>query len=53
MIKIVDYGHMKVSDLIEGFMEDTTTGQVSSMNGRLNILYTKQRGGFSPPLFVL
>ena len=21
MIKIVDYGHMKVSDIIEGFME--------------------------------
>lgn len=29
MIKIIDYGHMKVSDLIEGFMEDSFTGQVS------------------------
>lgn len=35
MIKIVDYGKLSVRDLIEGFMEDTTTGQVSSMNGRL------------------
>lgn len=43
MIKIVDYGHMKVSDLIEGFMEDTTTGQVSSMNGKLNIRPAYQR----------
>ena len=43
MIKIVSYGHLKVSDLIEGFMEDTTTGQVSSMNGRLNIRPAYQR----------
>lgn len=43
MIKIIDYGHMKVSDLIEGFMEDSSTGQVSSMNGRLNIRPAYQR----------
>ena len=43
MIKIVDFGRMKVSDLIEGFMEDTTTGQISSMNGRLNIRPAYQR----------
>lgn len=43
MIRIIDYGHMKVSDLTEGFMEDTLTGQVSSMNGRLNIRPAYQR----------
>ena len=43
MIKIVDYGQIKVSDLIEGFMEDNTTGQVTSMNGRLNIRPAYQR----------
>ena len=43
MIKIVDYGHIKVKDLIEGFIEDTTTGQVTSMNGRLNIRPAYQR----------
>ena len=43
MIKIVDFGHMKVSELISGFMEDTTTGQVSSMDGRLNIRPAYQR----------
>lgn len=43
MIKIVDYGKIKVSELIEGFMEDNTTGQVTSMNGRLNIRPAYQR----------
>lgn len=42
-IKIVDYGHLTVKDLIEGFMENNMTGEVTSMNGRLNIRPAYQR----------
>lgn len=43
MIKIVSFGSLKVKDIIEGFMEDSITGEVSSMNGRLNIRPSYQR----------
>lgn len=42
-MKIVEHKNIKVRDLVEGYMNDVYTGQVSTMNGRLNVRPAYQR----------
>lgn len=42
-MKIVEHTNIKVKDLVEGYMNDLYTGQVSTMNGRLNVRPAYQR----------
>ena len=42
-MKIIEHKNITVRDLIEGYINDTTTGQVTTMNGRLNVRPAYQR----------
>lgn len=42
-MKIVQQKNIKVSDLVEGYLNDTTTGSVEAFNGRLNVRPAYQR----------
>lgn len=42
-MKIVEHKNIKVKDLVEGYINDAYTGQVSTMNGRLNVRPAYQR----------
>lgn len=43
MMKIVQQRNIKVRDLIQGYINDVDTGQVSAYNGRLNVRPAYQR----------
>lgn len=42
-MKIIEHKNIKIKDLVEGYINDVYTGQVSTMNGRLNVRPAYQR----------
>ena len=40
---IIEAKNIKVSDLVQGYINDSSTGQVTAMNGRLNVRPAYQR----------
>jgi hypothetical protein len=43
MMKIVEQQNIKVRDLVEGYINDADTGEVTAYNGRLNVRPAYQR----------
>lgn len=43
VMKIIEHKNIKIKDLVEGYINDAYTGQVSTMNGRLNVRPAYQR----------
>ena len=42
-MRIKEHANVKVRDLVEGFIEDSVSGEVTTMNGRLNVRPAYQR----------